>query len=169
MDGATGLLIKLGVRFVVFGVVFFIAARKNPKVVIPVKWATPLVAAVFAILNTRLYWALRPVLDLATLGALGFAMPFIVNSVLLFVTVRFFAWHKLPRFIAKAPAGDDKREVRVRGRGEAAVPHQRPVRDAVDGADPHGRPRRAVVRARLHPERVEPGPVPVPVPMPMPR
>lgn len=111
MDGATGLLIKLGVRLVVFGAVFFIAARKNPKVVIPVKWATPVVALVFALLNTTLYWALRPVLDLATLGALGFAMPLVVNIILLFATVKFFAWEKLPRFVAKkSGAKDDKKK-----------------------------------------------------------
>lgn len=110
MDGATGVLIKLGVRLVVFGAVFFIAARRNPKVVIPVKWATPVVALVFALLNTTLYWALRPVLDLATLGAVGFAMPLIVNIILLYVTVKFFAWDKLPRFVAKAPAKDDKKK-----------------------------------------------------------
>jgi len=113
MDGATGLLIKLGVRLVVFGAVFFIAARKNPKVVIPVKWATPVVALVFALLNTTLYWALRPILDLATLGALGFAMPLIVNIILLYVTVKLFAWHKLPRFVpraAKDAAKDDKKK-----------------------------------------------------------
>lgn len=109
MDGATGLLIKLGVRFVVFGAVFFIAARRNPKVVIPVKWATPVVALTFALLNTTLYWALRPVLDLATLGALGFAMPLIVNLVLLYATVKFFAWEKLPRFVAKSKDGDKKK------------------------------------------------------------
>ncbi|MBA2543963.1 MAG: hypothetical protein H0V17_30250 [Deltaproteobacteria bacterium] len=112
MDGATGMLIKLGVRLAVFGLVFFIAARRNPKIVIPVKWATPLVALVFAILNTTLYWGLRPVLDLATLGALGFAMPLIVNIILLVVTVKFFAWHKLPRFISKVPVnkGDPKKK-----------------------------------------------------------
>ncbi len=110
MDGATGLLIKLGVRFVVFGVVFFIAARRNPKVIIPVKWATPVVALVFALLNTTIYWALRPVLDLATLGALGFAMPLVANIVLLYVTVKFFAWEKLPRFVAKTSRGADKKQ-----------------------------------------------------------
>lgn len=99
MDGATGVLIKLGVRLLVFGLVFFFAARKNPKVVIHAKWATPLVAFVFAALNTGLYWALKPVLDLATLGALGFIMPLVVNALLLVATVKFFAWEKLPRFI----------------------------------------------------------------------
>jgi hypothetical protein len=115
MDGATGLLIKLGVRLVVFGAVFFIVARRNPKVVIPVKWATPLVAFVFALLNTTLYWALRPVLDIATLGALGFAMPLVVNIILLYVTVKFFAWEKLPRFVAKTPSKDGEKKSDQKG------------------------------------------------------
>ncbi len=90
MTGVTGVLIKLGVRLVVFGLVFWIAARKNPKVLVPNKWATPLIALVFAALNTGLYWALTPVLNLATLGALGFVMPFFVNMMLLLATVRIF-------------------------------------------------------------------------------
>ena len=110
MTGATGVLIKLGVRLLVFGVVFFIAARRNPKILIPVKWATPVVALVFALLNTALYWALLPVLDLATLGAVGFAMPLIVNSLLLWATVRFFAWHKLPRFVVTVKSDDPKKK-----------------------------------------------------------
>ena len=91
MDGVTGLLIKLGVRLVVFGAVFYIAARKNPRVVIRTKWATPLIAFTFAFLNTVLYWALTPILNLATLGAIGFIMPFVVNMILLLATVRVFA------------------------------------------------------------------------------
>jgi hypothetical protein len=94
MTGASGLLIKLGVRLVVFGLAFYIAARRNPKVVLPNKWATPLIALVFAVLNTALYWALTPILNLATLGALGFAMPFVVNLVLLLATVRIFQARK---------------------------------------------------------------------------
>lgn len=107
MDGATGVLIKLGVRLVIFGVVFYLAARRNPKVLIHAKWATPLVALVFATLNTGMYWALRPILDFATLGALGFFMPFIVNMVLLIATVRLFAWDKLPRVISKASKSEN--------------------------------------------------------------
>lgn len=118
MTGATGILIKLGVRLLVFGLAFFIATRKNPKVVIPTKWATPVVALVFALLNTSLYWALRPILDLATLGALGFAMPLIVNIVLLYATVRFFAWDKLPRFVPAA-AVDPKDPKKKQPAGEA--------------------------------------------------
>jgi hypothetical protein len=114
MDGATGILIKGGIRLLVFGAVFFIVARRNPKVRIHAKWATPLVAIVFAALNTGLYWALKPVLDLATLGALGFFMPLIVNTILLVGTVKFFAWDKLPRVTTK-PAGDDKKQTEPKG------------------------------------------------------
>lgn len=90
MDGALGVLIKLGVRLVVFGLTFFIAARVNPKVLLHKKWATPLIALVFATLNTALYWALKPVLNLATLGALAFFMPFIANMLFLYATLKIF-------------------------------------------------------------------------------
>lgn len=90
MSPAVVVLIKLGIRLLVFGAVFWFAARKNPKVQLHNKWATPLIALVFAVLNTGLYWALTPVLNIATLGALGFVMPFVVNMILLLVTVRIF-------------------------------------------------------------------------------
>ena len=82
------LLIKLGVRLVVFTAVFWLIARKSKKVVIKPQWAAPIVAAVFALLNTGLYWALEPILNLATLGVIGFAMPLVINILLLAVTVR---------------------------------------------------------------------------------
>src|SRR5262245_14548773 len=96
------LLIKLGIRFVVFTLVFWLAAKKNPKVAIKPKWATPIIAAVFALLNTALYAALKPILNLATLGAIGFLMPLIVNVLLLAVTVRLFSkreWLKIDGLI----------------------------------------------------------------------
>lgn len=103
MTGAVGLLIKLGVRLVVFGAVFVIAAWKTEKITIHKKWAAPLIALVFATLNTALYWVLTPVLDLATLGALGFVMPFVVNMLLLYVTVKVFEkkqWFELGGVLA---------------------------------------------------------------------
>lgn len=124
MDGATGVLIKLGVRLVIFGGVFFLAARRNPKVLIHAKWATPLVALVFAALNTGLYWALRPILDFATLGALGFFMPLIVNTVLLVSTVRLFAWDKLPRVRVAEP--------NAKAKPKAAEPTAKPLFE-IDG------------------------------------
>jgi uncharacterized membrane protein YvlD (DUF360 family) len=90
MSGATAILIKLGVRLVVFTAVFWLAAKKNEKIVFSKQWAPPVVAFVFAILNTVLYWALTPLLDLVTLGAVGFAMPFIVNALLLYATAKIF-------------------------------------------------------------------------------
>ena len=86
------ILIKLAVRLVVFTGVFWFAAKKNDKIVFAKKWAPPIVAFVFAVLNTVLYWAITPLLDLATLGAVGFAMPFIVNALLLYATVRLLRW-----------------------------------------------------------------------------
>ena len=91
MSGGTQVLIKLGVRLVVFGLVFFIATRKNPKIVVSKKRVLPLIALVFAVLNTALYWLLAPILNVATLGAAGFLMPFVVNMVLLLGTVKIFS------------------------------------------------------------------------------
>jgi len=90
MTGITGVLIKLGASLVLFTAVFFVAARKNPKVKIQPKWATPLIALVFAVLNVGVYWAITPLLNLATFGAVGFVMPLIVNLLFLFATVRIF-------------------------------------------------------------------------------
>lgn len=90
MSPAVIVLIKLAIRLVVFGVVFFIAAKKNPKVVIHNKWMTPVIALVFALLNTGVYWALTPILNLATLGVIGFFMPFVVNMLFLLGTVKLF-------------------------------------------------------------------------------
>lgn len=90
MSPAVWVLIKLAIRLVVFALVFFLAAKKNPKIVIHNKWATPLIALVFALLNTGVYWALRPILNLATLGVMGFIMPFVVNIIFLLGTVKVF-------------------------------------------------------------------------------
>ncbi len=86
----TSVLIKLGIRLIVFTLVFWVAAKKNEKVIFAKKWAPPVVALVFALLNTILYWALVPVLDVATLGVASFVMPFIVNALLLAATVKIF-------------------------------------------------------------------------------
>ena len=104
MSPALALLIKLGVRLVVFTGVFWIAAKKNEKIIIEKKWATPLVAFTFAVLNTALYWALKPILNLATLGAIGFVMPLVINGLLLGITVRVFQskknWFRIDGWMA---------------------------------------------------------------------
>ena len=90
MSGVTGLLIKLGARLVVFGLVLFVAARHSSKVEIRTKWLTPLIALVFAALNMGLYWAVGKLLGLATFGTLEIVLPLAVNAVLLLVTARLF-------------------------------------------------------------------------------
>jgi hypothetical protein len=90
MTGAAGVLIRLGVSLVVFTGIFWLAARRDPKIRIENKWATPLVGVVFALMNVALYWAITPVLNLATLGAIGFVMPLVVNILFLLATARIF-------------------------------------------------------------------------------
>lgn len=104
MSPAVVLLIKLGVRLVIFTAVFWIAAKKNRHIILENKWATPLVGFAFAVLNTALYWALKPILNLATLGAAAFLMPLVINGVLLAVTERIFqrkpSWFRIDGVVA---------------------------------------------------------------------
>jgi hypothetical protein len=110
MSPAVVVLIKLAIRLIVFGGVFFLAAKKNPKVVIHNKWATPLIALVFALLNTGVYWLLTPILNIATLGAIGILMPFLVNMVFLLGTVKVFEVLN-----AKRKAADKKPWLEIQG------------------------------------------------------
>src|SRR5216684_1162564 len=82
----SSIVVRLGIRLVVFTLVFWVAAKKNEKIVFGKKWAPPVVALVFALLNTALYWIVGTVIDLATLGVASFVMPFIVNMLLLIAT-----------------------------------------------------------------------------------
>jgi hypothetical protein len=82
------LLINLGVRFVIFALVFWLAARRLEKVTIEPKWATPLVGVVFALINVGLYWLLKPILNVATVGLFGFLIPFVLNGLFLYGTTR---------------------------------------------------------------------------------
>ena len=106
MSPAVALLIKLGVRLVVFTGVFWFAAKKNKNIIFEKKWATPIVAFTFAVLNTALYWALKPIFNVATLGVIGFVMPLFINGVLLAVTVRLFQskkhWFRIDGWLAMA-------------------------------------------------------------------
>jgi uncharacterized membrane protein YvlD (DUF360 family) len=45
---------------------------------------------VFAVFNTALYWMLKPVLNIATMGAIGFILPLIINGALLLLTMKVF-------------------------------------------------------------------------------
>jgi putative membrane protein len=88
------MLIKVGVRLVVFSGVFWLAAWQLEKVVFAKRWAAPLVALTFAVLNTALYWLLKSILNIATLGVLGFALPLVINAALIGVTIRIFQSRK---------------------------------------------------------------------------
>ncbi len=99
----TTILIKLAIRLVVFTGVFWLVARKNPKVVFEKRWAPPLAGLVFAVLSTAGYWVLSKLLAIATLGALGFALPLLINVLLLAATVRVFeakAWFRIDGLFA---------------------------------------------------------------------
>lgn len=80
-------LIKMAVRFVVFVAVFWLAVRRFEKVSVEPKWAIPVVGVVFALLNVGLYWLLKPILNIATVGFFGFALPFLLNALFLYLTV----------------------------------------------------------------------------------
>jgi uncharacterized membrane protein YvlD (DUF360 family) len=84
----TWLLVKLGIRLLGFIAAFWLVARRNPKVTINPRWAIPLVAGLFAVMNVGMYWLLKPVLNLATFGAAWFAMPFVINLGFLIATAR---------------------------------------------------------------------------------
>lgn len=103
MSPVVAILIKLGIRLVVFTGVFWLAAKRNKSVVFEKKWAPPLVGLVFAILNTGLYWMLKPILNLATMGAVGFVLPFVINGGLLYATMKVFEkkkWFRIDGFFA---------------------------------------------------------------------
>ena len=82
----TPVLVKLALRVLVFGLVFALAVKKHERIKLEPRWALPLVGLVFALLNTGLYWLLRPVLNLATLGAAALVVPLAVNGAFLWAT-----------------------------------------------------------------------------------
>src|SRR5690349_7755317 len=84
----------LGIRLVVFTGVFWLVARKHDRIVFEKKWALPIVALVFATLNSLLYLALKPIAEVVTLGVAGFALPMLLNPFLLGITVRIFQSRK---------------------------------------------------------------------------
>ena len=88
MNGITGIVIKFGVRLVVFGLVIWLVSKRNKDVIIHKRLAVPLIALLFAALNAALYFVLKPILNLATLGAVEYLMPLVINLILLAVTIR---------------------------------------------------------------------------------
>jgi len=81
-------LIELGIRIVVFGGLFGVVVWKSERVKVEPRWALPVVGLVFAVFNTALYWALKPLLNLATLGTMALLTPLLINGLLLYATDR---------------------------------------------------------------------------------
>ncbi len=88
MNGITGISIKFGVRLVVFGLVIWLVSKRNKDVIIHKRLAIPLIALLFAALNAALYFILKPILNIATLGAVEYLMPLVINILLLALTIR---------------------------------------------------------------------------------
>ena len=78
--------LKLALRFVLFGGVFFYAKKKMDKVEIQPWWALPLVALMFALLNLALYYAGTEVIKLASMNVANYVVPVVVNCLILFGT-----------------------------------------------------------------------------------
>lgn len=83
----TLVFIKLGIRFLIFALVFGFVSYRSKKISIQPKLALPMVALVFALLNTSIYWMAKPLLNLATLGMFAFLIPFMLNGLFLYATV----------------------------------------------------------------------------------
>lgn len=98
----TWILIKLGIRLVVFGIVFGLAAWRYEKIQVKPKWALPLVAVVFALLNTLVYWLLSALLSLAVPVLLFFVAPLAANAALLYATHRLVKYLKVEALSAAA-------------------------------------------------------------------
>ena len=108
MNGITGVLIKFGVRLVVFGLVIWLVSKRNKDVVINKRLAIPLIALLFSALNAALYFILKPILNLATLGAVEYLMPLVINLFFLAVTIRVIEkkkWIEIKGFIATVYLG----------------------------------------------------------------
>lgn len=84
----TWLLIKIAIHIVIFGLVFGFAIWRSENVSIKPKFALPVVAIVFALINAGLYSILSFIIGLATLGLAFLVMPFVLNAVFLLVTTR---------------------------------------------------------------------------------
>lgn len=94
------LVVKLVVRVLVFGVAFAFITRRTRDVRVEPRSAIPVVALVFALLNTALYWLISPLVTLASLGLLWFLAPFVANLVLLYLTDRLARPLKIQTFTA---------------------------------------------------------------------
>jgi hypothetical protein len=95
-------IIKMVVRFVIFGIVLTFACRRDADVKVEPRSRLPLVAATFAGLNVLLYWLLATALNVGTLFLLFFLVPFVANGLLLMLTDKLLKSFKIESFTALA-------------------------------------------------------------------
>ena len=108
MNGITEILIKFGIRSVMFGLVIWLVSKRNKDVIIHKRLAIPLIALLFAALNAALYIIVKPILNMATLGAVEYLTPLVINVILLAVTIRVIEkkkWIEINGFIATVYLG----------------------------------------------------------------
>ncbi len=79
-------LTHLLIRFVAFGAAIAYACHAFKDVKVRPKPAIALVAVVFALLNAFLYTLIATAFNVMTLFAMWFAVPFVVNGILLLAT-----------------------------------------------------------------------------------
>ncbi len=80
------MIITLLIRIVVFGIALTYATRTVPDVKVDPRSALPVVALVFALLNTLLYGLVSFAVTVLSLGLFWLVAPFVANAVLLFAT-----------------------------------------------------------------------------------
>ena len=94
------MLIRLGIAFVVFGAAITFATLKIKEVKVTHKAVIPLVAIVFALLNTALYWLVAFTIKAVSLWTLALVAPFLANAVLLYATDRLIKQFEIKGIVA---------------------------------------------------------------------
>jgi hypothetical protein len=95
-------LLKLLLRVFVFGVALTYAVRRSNDVTVEPRSKLPVVAAVFAGLNTILYFLIAGALNLGTLWMFFFIVPFVANGILLLATDQLLKSFKIESMTALA-------------------------------------------------------------------
>jgi len=93
-------ILKLLARVFVFGVALTYAVRRSRDVRVEPRTMLPMVAAVFTVLNTLLYYVLAGALNLGTLWLFFFIVPFVANAIILLITDRLLKPFKIENMTA---------------------------------------------------------------------
>jgi uncharacterized membrane protein YvlD (DUF360 family) len=102
----TLLVVKILARIVIFGIALTFACRRDGDVKVEPRNKLPLVAGVFALLNTLLYSLLAGILNLSTLWLLFFVVPFVANGLLLMLTDKLLKSFRIDSITALAKTAE---------------------------------------------------------------